>query len=62
MHLNYAAQLLGAEGGYFEEAELFMPAEWFGIIMFGLLMLMLLTTVAFTSRGKQLPAQEHEDH
>lgn len=62
MHLNYAALLLSAEGGYFEETELFMPAQWFGISMFGLLLLMLLITVSFSNTGKQLPAQEHEDH
>lgn len=40
-------------------AELFMPAEWFGIIMFILLMLALLLTVSFSNKGKELPAESH---
>lgn len=59
-NLPLAAQVLSAEGS--ESHELFMPTVWFGILMFVLLMGLLLTTLAFTSRGKQLPATEHESH
>lgn len=60
LNLPFAAMLLGSE--MYEDTELFMPAEWFGIIMFTLLVLTLLATVAFANKGKELPARAHEDH
>ena len=62
LNLPFAALLLGSGSGMYEETELFMPAKWFGIIMFVVLLLILLTTVAFANKGKELPAREHEDH
>ncbi|WP_300344677.1 hypothetical protein [Nesterenkonia sp.] len=60
MNLPFAALLLAAEGG--EEHELFMPAEWFGIVMFILLMLALLTALSFSNKSRELPADPHSDH
>lgn len=60
LNLPFAALVLAAEG--LEERELFMPAEWFGIIMFIVLMLLLLVTVSFSSKSKSPAAREHEDH
>lgn len=60
LNLPFAAMLLGSE--MYEETELFMSAKWFGIIMFTLLVLLLLATVAFANKGKELPARAHEDH
>ncbi|MDO5492272.1 MAG: hypothetical protein Q4F53_01500 [Nesterenkonia sp.] len=59
--LTFAALLLAADDAHVVN-ELFMPTKWFGIIMFIVLMLMLLVTVMFSSKGKQLPPREHEDH
>ncbi|GAA3052442.1 MULTISPECIES: hypothetical protein [Actinomycetes] len=56
----FAAEMLAAEAE--EEIALFMPAEWFGIIMFIVLMLLLLITVGFSSKSKSPAAREHEDH
>lgn len=60
LNLPFATMLLGSE--MYQDTELFMPAVWFGIIMFVILMLMLLATVAFANKGKELPARAHEDH
>ncbi|WP_010524951.1 hypothetical protein [Nesterenkonia sp. F] len=60
--LNTPIAALLAEASEEHGGELFMPAPWFGIIMFALLMSMLLITVSFSSKGRQLPAKEHEDH
>ena len=60
LNLPFATMLLGSE--MYQHTELFMPAVWFGIIMFAILMLMLLATVAFANKGKELPAHAHEDH
>lgn len=60
LNLPFAAQVMAAEGQ--EEIELFMPAEWFGIIMFIVLMLLLLVTVSFSSKSKSPAPRDHEDH
>ena len=60
LNLPVATMLLGSE--MYQDTELFMPAKWFGIIMFILLVMMLLVTVAFANKGKELPARAHEDH
>lgn len=58
LNLPFAALFLAAE----EDRELFMPTYWFGILMFALLMFILLVTVAFANKGRELPAEEHHDH
>ena len=60
LNLPFATMLLGSE--MYQHTELFMPAEWFGIIMFAVLMLILLTNVAFANKGKEHPAPAHDDH
>lgn len=46
-----------------EDAELFMPTPWFGIIMFAVLLLSLLITLGFANKGRELPAETHSsDH
>ena len=42
--------------------ELPIPAPWYGIIFFVLLMLSLLVTLAFANKGKELPADPTADH
>lgn len=42
--------------------ELPIPAPWYGIIFFVLLMLSLLVTLAFANKGKELPADPTTDH
>ncbi|WP_022873660.1 hypothetical protein [Nesterenkonia alba] len=49
MNLPVFAQLVADQyNGY----ELFMPAEWFGIIMFVVLMASLLVTLAFSNKNR----------
>lgn len=42
--------------------ELPMPAPWFGIGFFAVLMLSLLVTLGFANKGRELPADTHTDH
>ncbi|GAA1806112.1 hypothetical protein [Nesterenkonia flava] len=58
MNLPILALLADENHGY----ELPMPAEWFGVIMFILLMLALLVTLGFANKGKKLPADPNSDH
>lgn len=58
MNLPILALLADEQGGY----ELPMPAEWYGIIMFAVLMLSLLLTLSFAHKGKELPADASADH
>ena len=60
LNLPFAAQMLSAEGA--EESALFMPAEWFGIVMFAILMFSLLITLGFANKGRELPAEAYPDH
>lgn len=50
--------LADAYNGY----ELPVPAVWFGIIMFIVLMLSLLLTLSFTNKGRELPADPNAEH
>lgn len=43
-------------------AELPIPAPWYGIGFFAILMLSLLVTLGFANKGKELPADTHTDH
>ena len=58
MNLPVLALLAEPYNGY----ELPMPAYWYGIIMFALLMLSLLITLAFSGKGKELPADPQGHH
>ncbi|MGJ9404943.1 hypothetical protein ACHABQ_01280 [Nesterenkonia aurantiaca] len=58
LNLHVIATVLGAE----ETAALPIEAHWYGIIMFILLMFLLLITVSFAGKGRQLPAAPHGDH
>lgn len=57
--MNLPVLTLVADEAY---TELPMPAPWFGVIMFAILMLSLLITLSFSNKGKQLPAEAHGDH
>ncbi|MCH8559091.1 hypothetical protein LTH96_05440 [Nesterenkonia sp. LB17] len=57
-NLHVIATVLGAE----EPSALPIEAHWFGIIMFVLLMFLLLITMSFADKGRQLPAAPHSDH
>lgn len=39
-----------------------IPAVWYGIIMFLLLMGALLITLSFANKGRELPADPNADH
>lgn len=43
-------------------AELPIPAPWYGVGFFAILMLSLLVTLGFANKGKELPADTHTDH
>lgn len=58
LNLQVIATILGAE----ETTALPIPALWYGIIMFILLMFLLLITLSFAGKGRQLPAAPHSDH
>lgn len=60
LNLHVIATVLGAEGT--ETHALPIDAHWYGIIMFILLMFLLLITVSFADKGRQLPAAPHSDH
>lgn len=57
--MNLPVLTLLADEAY---AELPIAAPWFGVIMFAFLMMCLLVTLSFSSKGKQLPAEAHQDH
>ena len=59
MNLPIIALLLAEESqGY----ELPIPAVWYGTIMFILLMGSLMITLAFSNKGRELPADTNADH
>lgn len=43
-------------------SELFMPAPWFGIVVFAILMLSLLVTLGFSNKNRELPADPQAHH
>lgn len=59
MNLPIIALLLAEES---HGHELPIPALWYGIIMFLLLMGSLLITLAFANKGRELPADPNADH
>ncbi|GAA1144044.1 hypothetical protein [Nesterenkonia lutea] len=60
LNLHVLATVLAAETE--EHSALPIEAHWFGIIMFALLLLLLLVTLGFANKGRELPAQAHSDH
>ena len=60
LNLPFDAPMLTAVAT--EDTELFMPTPWFGIIMFSVLMLSLLVTLAFANKGRELPADSTSGH
>ena len=60
LNLHVIATVLGAEAH--EASPLPIDALWIGLIMFGLLMFLLLITMGFANKGRQLPAAPHSDH
>ncbi|WP_202922938.1 hypothetical protein [Nesterenkonia haasae] len=58
MNLPVLALLADQYHGY----ELPMPAYWYGIIIFAILMLSLLITLGFSGKGKELPADPQGHH
>lgn len=60
LNLHVIATVLGAEPG--EASPLPIDALWYGLIMFALLLFLLLITVSFANKGRELPASPNSDH